>query len=144
MKRTYKPQSTDEIADRARTTPTTARKHLRQLEKSGFVETVSSEGRAATLYQRSNESLVLEQAHDILDQAGREELVTGIAEMQDEIRDYRARFNIESPEDAVLLDADIDPSTLRDWQTTRRNLGFTKVALALMEAETTVQTTQTA
>lgn len=144
MRRTYEPQSADEIANRARTTPTTARKHLRQLEKSGFVEIVSSEGRAAALYQRSNESLVLEQAHDILDQAGREELVTGITEMQDEIRDYRAKFNIESPEDAALRDVDIDPSTLQDWQTTRRNLGFAKVALALTEAETTVQTTQTA
>lgn len=144
IKRTYEPQSADEIADRARTTPTTARKHLRQLEESGFVEIVSSEGRAAALYQRSNESLVLEQAHNILDQAGREELITTVTEMQDKIRDYRAKFNIESPEDAALRNTNIDPSTLQDWQTTRRNLGFAKVALALAEAENTVQTTQTA
>jgi ribosomal protein S25 len=144
MKRTYKPQSADEIADRARTTSTTARKHLRQLEESGFVEMVSSEGRAAALYQRSNESLVLEQAHDILDRAGREELVTRITEMHDEIRGYRATFDVESPEDAALLDADIDRSILQDWQTTRRNLGFAKVALALAEAETAIQTTQIA
>jgi predicted ArsR family transcriptional regulator len=144
MKRTYEPQSADEVADRARTTPTTARKHLRQLEESGFVEIVSRERREAALYQRSNESLVLEQAHDILDHVGREELVSRITEMNDKIHEYRAELSVESPEDAALMDADIDQSTLHDWETTRRNLGFAKVALALMEAETSVQTTSTA
>lgn len=144
MKRTYEPQSADEIADRARTTPTTARKHLRQLEESGFVETVSTEERDAALYRRSNESLVLEQAHDILDQVGTDELVTSITEMHDEIHEYRAALDVESPEDAALQGTDIDRSTLRDWQTTRRNLGFAKVALALMEAEGAVREPSTA
>jgi DNA-binding transcriptional ArsR family regulator len=132
MKRMYELQSADEISDRARITPTTARKHLRQLEESGLVEVVSSEGQEATLYKRSDESLVLEQVHDILDHIGREELISRITEMHDDIHGYRVELGVESPEDAALMGADIDQSTLHDWQTTRRNLGFAKVALALM------------
>lgn len=144
MKRTYESRSANEIATRARTTPTTARKHLQQLDESGFVETVSEPQRDATLYRRSSESLVLEQARDILDRADDETLLTRIGEMQDDIRAYREKSGVDSPEDAALLDADVDRSTLRDWRTTRRNLGFAKVALALSEAEAAVRTTPTA
>lgn len=142
MKRTYDPQSADEIASRARTTPTTARKHLRQLAESGFVETTSNPERDATLYRRSNESLVLEQARDLLEEVDSDDLVARIAAMQADIRTYREELGVDSPEDAVLRDADVDQETLRDWQTTRRNLGFAKVALALSEAEAAIQTTR--
>jgi DNA-binding MarR family transcriptional regulator len=143
MKRTYEPQSAAEIADRASTTPTTARKHLHQLNESGFVD-IESGGRDASAYRRSNESTVLEQAHNILDRVGTEELIVRITEMNDDLRAYRAEAGVESPEDAALQDIDIGRATLSDWQTTRRNLGFAKVALALSEAEITVQTTQSA
>lgn len=143
MKRVYDAQSAAEIADRARTTPTTARKHLQQLAKSGFVEVTSESGRDATLYRRSSESLVLEQARDILAETDTETLVARINEMQAEIDTYREEFAVESPEDTALRDVDIDPETLRDWQTTRRNLGIAKAALAFSEAEDAVQVTQT-
>lgn len=143
MKRTYEPQSATETADRAQTTPTTARKHLKQLVDSGFVEQTSTPHQEATLYRRSNESLVLEQARNILDEVGTDELVSRIAAMQADVRTYREQFDAESPEDAVLEDRGLDRETLRDWQTTRRNLGIAKAALALDEAEETVRTTQT-
>lgn len=139
MTRTYEPQSADEIASRTSTTPTTARKHLRQLVESGFVGTVTREKRDATLYRRTNESLVLEQARDMLNRVGSEELLTRITEMRGEIRTYREEHGVDSPEDAVLLDADTDRATLREWETTRRNLAFAKVALALAEADTAVR-----
>lgn len=139
MKRTYEPQSANEIAARACTTPPTARKHLRQLEESGFVGAVAREKRDATLYRRTNESLVLEQARDILNRVGSEELLTRITETREEIQTYREELGVDSPEDAALLNADADQETLREWQTTRRNLAFAKVALALAEADTAVR-----
>ena len=138
-RRTYDPESAAEIAERARTTPTTARKHLRQLAESGFVEGVAVPDRDGTLYRRATESVVLEQARDVLDEVGRDDLVRRISEMRSAIDGYREEFGADSPEDAALEDADVDPQTLRDWQTTRRNLDVAKVALALAEAEETVQ-----
>lgn len=135
MKRTYEAQSADEIAVRALTTPTTARKHLQQLADSGFVEITSSPDRDATLYRRSNESLILERARDIIDEMDTDTVVDRIGEMQSDINRYREEYGVESPEDAAIRGADVDHETLRDWQTTRRNLGITRAALALIEAE---------
>lgn len=138
-KRLYDPTPVQEIADRARTTEKTARKHLRQLAESGFVEETASPERNGTLYRRSPESLVLEQAHDMLEEMDSVALVSHISEMQAELRDYRAEADAESPEDAVLQEAELDAATLTEWQTTRRNLGFARVALALSEAEDAVR-----
>ena len=139
MKRTYEPQPVAEVAERARTTPTTARKHLEQLVESGYVEATATPEREGTLYRRSNESLVLEQARDLLAEADTQTLVARIAEMQAEVGSYRDATGAESPEDAVLSAADVDRATLRQWQTTRRNLGIARAALALSEARKTVQ-----
>lgn len=139
MKRTYEPRSAPEIAERARTTPTTARTHLNQLSEDGFVETTVAG--QATHYQRSPASLVLEQAHDILDEVDRDTLVDRIAGMREEIDSYRETFDAESPEDAVIDDGAIDRETVREWRTTRRNLDLAKAALAISEAEDTVGTT---
>lgn len=143
MKRTYEPESADEVAERALTTPTTARKHLKQLAESGFVEETSVPEREATLYRRSTESLILEQARDILDEVDMDTLVSRINEMQREISNYRAEFDAESPEDLVLAETEIDQDALRSWQTTRRNLDIAKAALALGNAESTIELAQT-
>lgn len=141
MKRTYEPQSADQIASRALTTPTTVRKHLEVLVEDGFVTATSEPGRSATLYRRSSESLVLEQARDILSEMGKEELASRINELQAEIKRYRDETGVDSPEDVALEDVEIDRGTLREWQTTRRNLDIAKAALAIGQAEDSVQTT---
>jgi hypothetical protein len=58
--------------------------------------------------------------------------------MQACIHAYREEFGAESPEDAALQGQTIDEETLTDWQRTRRNLGFARVALALSEAKNTI------
>lgn len=141
MKRTYEPQSADETATRALTTPTTARKHLQQLADSGVVKPTAEPGRDATLYRRSKESLILEQARDILDEMDAETLATRIGEIQSQINEYRAEFGVDSPEEAAVRGVDIDQQTLREWQTTRRNLGIARAALAVSEAEETYYAT---
>ena len=142
MKRTYEPQPVSEIAERARTSENTARKHLGQLEDDGFVvETASPDTRGAC-YKRSNESLVLEQANRIRSEVDVTTLAMRVAEMQQTVRAYREEFNADSPEDAVLSDSGIDSETLQAWQTTRRNLNFARVALAVSNAEQDLRSSQ--
>lgn len=120
MKRTYDPQAANEIASRALTTPITARKHLGLLLEDGFVTATSEPGRSATLYRRSAESLVLEQARDILRKLDTEELADRITGLQAEVREYRADIGADSLEDAVLEDVEVDRETFQTWRTTRR------------------------
>src|SRR6056297_2823183 len=98
---TYSPASADEVATDARTTPKTARKHLNALADEGFVETTPGE-QGGTLYHRSPESLVVEQAADILDNVSTDELVTRIQEMREQLSEYRAEFGVDSPEELAV------------------------------------------
>jgi DNA-binding IscR family transcriptional regulator len=143
---TYSPVSADTVAEHARTSPKTARKHLNALADEGFVATTTGD-HGGTSYHRSPESLVVEQAADILDHVSTDELVTRIDEMRDRLTEYRTEYGVDSPEalavdqtNHLLSEADtkqseIDAETLRDWQTTRRNLAFANAALSITNAE---------
>lgn len=143
---TYSPVSADTVATDARTSPKTARKHLNALTNEGFVVSAAGE-HGGTTYRRSPESLVVEQAADILEHVSTDELVTRIAEMREQIHDYRAEYGVDSPEELTIERtnqtlsetnsgrADIDAETLQDWQTTRRNLAFANAALSIANAE---------
>jgi len=109
MAHTYKPQSVGDIADRARTSEETARKHLRSLADNGFVEETDNPGRSDALYRRSPKSLILEQARDILDGVDSNTLVVRISEMESDIRSYREKYDVDVPEHAY-----IDEKTLTD------------------------------
>lgn len=138
MSHTYEPESVGAIAERARTSEETARKHLRHLTEDGFVKGTSTREQIDPLYRRSPESLILEEACGIRDEVDSETLVERVSEMQERMREYREESGAESPEDTAIRDRDIDAETLQDWQTTRRNLVFARVALALNEAEDTI------
>lgn len=142
LKRTYDPQPVSEIATRARTSENTVRKHLSHLEDDGFVVETASPDTRGTCYKRSSESLVLEQANRIRAEVDTTSLATRVAEMQQTVRAYREEFDTDSPEDAVLSDTEIDGETLQAWQTTRRNLNFAKVALAVSNAEQDLHASQ--
>jgi len=142
IKRTYEPQPVSQIADRARTSENTARKHLDQLEADGFVVETAISGTRGACYKRSNESLLVEQANRIRSTVDATTLAGRVAAMQQTVRDYREEFNADSPEDAILSDREIDAKTLQSWQTTRRNLNFARVALVMSNAEQDLQTSQ--
>ncbi|WP_458190578.1 DUF7342 family protein [Haladaptatus sp. NG-WS-4] len=142
MQRTYDPQPVRTIAERARTSENTARKHLRHLTEDEYVVETAAPETSGALYKRSNESLVLERANRILSEVDSSTLVTRVAEMQETVRSYREEYDADSPADAVVSDAETDRATLQEWQTTRRNLGFAKVALAVSTAEQDLQSTQ--
>ena len=143
---TYSPVSADTVAEDARTSPKTARKYLNTLADEGFVVTTTGE-HGGTTYRRSPESLVVEQAADILERVSTDELVTRIAEMRDQLNDYRAEYGVDSPEELTIEQtnqtlsetdsgpSEIDAATLQNWQTTRRNLAFANAALSIANAE---------
>ncbi|MFC6940760.1 transcriptional regulator [Salinirubellus sp. GCM10025818] len=146
ISREYSPRSAERVAADARTSPKTARKHLNALAEEGFVAT-STGDRGGTHYRRSPESLVMEQATDILSHVSVDELVTRIAAMRETISEFQTEYGVESPEELIVEQANqtlsgasenergIDPDTLQEWQTTRRNLAFANAALSIANAE---------
>lgn len=140
----YEPTSAAAVAEDARTSPKTARKHLGALANEGYVATEPGEN-GATLFRRSPESLVVEQAADLLERLSVDELAARVDAMRERIAELRAEHGVESPEELAVDrtnrvlsgdDADgIDDEALRDWQTTRRNLAFANAALSVAHAE---------
>ena len=151
ISRTYTPTDADTLADEACTSPKTARKHLNTLADDGFVATETG-ANGATLYRRSAESLVVEQAGDILSQVSTEDLRERIAEMREQLTDFQREYGVESPEELAidrtneLLDesgdggGEPDDETIREWKTTRRNLAFANAALSIANARRFVET----
>ncbi|SEM04527.1 DUF7342 family protein [Haloferax larsenii] len=143
---TYIPVSAGTVAENARTSPKTARKHLNTLAEEGFVVTATGEN-GGTVYRRSPESLVVEQAADILEHVSTDELVTRIGEMRDQLNNYQAKYGVDSPEELTIQQTnqtlaerdseqgEINAETIREWQTTRRNLAFANAALSIANAE---------
>jgi predicted ArsR family transcriptional regulator len=146
ISRAYTPVTADAVADTARTSPKTARKHLNALADAGYVATDTGD-HGATTYRRSPQSLVVEQAADIREHVSTDELVARISEMRERISDFQAEYGVESPEELLvertnqtLSEAatgreDLDPETIREWQTMRRNLAFANAALSIANAE---------
>ena len=140
VRRTYDPESAGSIAERARVSPTTARKHLRTLVDAGEVSTTQDGG--TTLYRRSETAIVTEHAQTLLDERTPEEITSGIAEMKATIREWRREYDVESPEEFArtlnIADADSEhAAVLTEWRTTRRNLALAEAALAIEEASRT-------
>lgn len=137
VRHTYDPQSAAEIADRARVSPTTARKHLRTLVDAGAVVT-EDEGRT-TRYRRSETAIVTEHAQTLLAEQTPEDIATRIADMKATMREWREEHGVESPEEFTreldVTDADSEHGgLLREWQTTRRNVALAEAALAIADA----------
>ncbi|QUO48552.1 DUF7342 family protein [Halorubrum ruber] len=142
----YDPVSAETVAEEARTAPKTARKHLNALATEGFVETENGD-HGGTLYRRSPESLVVEQAAEILERVSTDDLVARIREMRTRLGEFQSEYGVESPEELTVDQTnhalaasesesdDPDPETIREWKTLRRNLAFANAALAVGNAE---------
>jgi len=146
IRRAYEPTSAAKIADRARVSPTTARKHLRTLENAGEV-TTSQDGQT-TQYRRSETAIVTEHAQSLLAEQSPGEIASGIADMKAQIQAWREEHDVDSPEEfargLTVDDADSDHGALlTEWQTTRRNLALAQAALAIGEATHTGHLTAT-
>ena len=67
--------------------------------------------------------------------------------MREQLTEYQSKFGVDSPE-ALAIDQtnqaltgsgsqqdEIDPETIREWKTLRRNLAFANAALSIGNAE---------
>jgi len=113
ISRVYTAIDAQTVADRAATSPKTARKHLATLADDGFITTVTGPN-GATLYRQSAESLVVEQTADILSQVSTEELQEQISEMRDQIAAFRQEYGVESPAESTVdrTNCSPDPNAL--------------------------------
>jgi predicted ArsR family transcriptional regulator len=134
MKRTYEPQSVATIAERAMTSETTARKHLHILAEDGFVEPATPSDARGTWYRRAPRSVVLERAQQLLDAVDVETLSARVTELRETVQEFEAETGAESPRAAAIADTALDPATMTDWRTARRNLKLARAALALADA----------
>lgn len=146
VRRTYDPESAAEIADRARVSATTARKHLRTLVDAGEV-TTSQDGQT-TRYRRSETAIVTEHSQSLLTEQSPAEIASGIADMKAKIQGWREEYDVDSPEEFAreldVNDADSEHgAALTEWQTTRRNLALAQAALAIGEASQSGHLTDT-
>lgn len=123
-----------ELADRARVSEPTARKHLESLVESGHASSTALGG--ATRYRRNPDQRRLERVRQLADEHTQGELESAIREMKTRIRSYEDEYGATSPEELV---ADLDPDdedgwdAVSRWKTTRRNLAFARTALAYAE-----------
>lgn len=151
---TYEPASAEEVAEDALTSPKTARKHLETLVSDGFVTAVAGET-GGTRYRRSLDSLILEQAADLLSELSVAELEARTSEMRQTLQEFQETYDAQSPDElSVGLSNDAlgsnetpgetsdrpepDPSTLTEWRTTRRNLALANAALSIANARKVV------
>ena len=134
LERTTEWQSAGEIADRARVSEPTARKHLTALADSGHAST--SEAGAGTRFKRNPDQRRLERVQHLADEHSRAELERAVREMKTRIRGFEDEYEATSPEELVeTLEPDDEAGwdDLSRWKTTRRNLAFAKTALSFKE-----------
>lgn len=131
---THEYQSATVIADRARVSTPTARKHLESLVRSGYA--VAKEGRPRE-YTRNPDQRRFERIQQIADRYTQDELMAEIRDMKQRLTDLHQEYDAASPEALVMqLDAADEEGwqTVRTWRTTKRDLALAEAALAFMTA----------
>lgn len=134
LRSTTTPQYAREIAERARVSEPTARKHLETLSETGFAETVAT-GRG-TRYKRSRQTVAMQRISDIHRELSREELTAGIKDLRTRIREYQEEYDVADPDDlAYQLESDADEGwdAVSAWRTAENDLEVAKAALALYD-----------
>lgn len=131
---TTDPQYAGELAERARVSEPTARKHLRALAEAGFATGVET-GRG-TRYKRSRQTVAMRRISDLHARLSREELVAGIKRLRGEVRSYQEEYDATDPDDLALQTESDDGdawAAVRDWRALNRSLDVAQAALALYD-----------
>lgn len=131
---THEYQSAPVIADRARVSTPTARKHLESLARSGYV--VAREGRPSE-YTRNPDQRRFERIQQLADRYTQDELTAEIRQLKQRLSDYREKYDTASPSALVTqLDADDEEGwqAVRTWRTSKRDLALAEAALTFMAA----------
>jgi DNA-binding transcriptional ArsR family regulator len=130
---TTEPQTATEIADRARVSEPTARKHLSALGKTGRVKTIAADD--ATRYMRAPQMLAMRRIGDIHREHTKDEIRQAIHDLKEERRTYQDRHNVGDIDELTL---ELEPSDggwadLARWQQVEQNLQIARAALALYD-----------
>ncbi|ELY48941.1 DUF7342 family protein [Natronolimnohabitans innermongolicus] len=134
LSRTTDWQSASEIAERARVSEPTARKHLMALAETG--RAAMSDTGNGTRFKRDPDRRRLERIQQLADEHSRAELERAVREMKARVREFEDEYDATSPDELVdRLEPDDEAgwNILSRWRTTRRNLAFAKTALSFAE-----------
>lgn len=130
---TTEPEFAKEIAERARVSEPTARKHLSTLVEAGQAETVTAE--QGTRYKRSAQAVAMRRIAEIHREYSKRELTDAIESLRDQIASLREEFDANDPDDlAFELESDDEGwQAVARWRTLETNLDVAKAALALYD-----------
>lgn len=121
------------IAERARVSEPSARKHLKTLADAGLADTDRTG--QGTRFKRSRESVAMARIGELHSELSRDELVSGIRDLKSRIRSYRDRYDVTDPDDLAL---ELDPgddgwAVIPEWRALEADLDLAQAALALYD-----------
>ena len=121
------------IAERARVSEPSARKHLRTLADSGLAET--DDTGQGTRYKRSRQTVAMSRIRELHAELTREELIEGIRDLKAKVKDYQETYDATDPDDLALeLEADDDGwAAISRWRGLEENLKVAQAALSLYD-----------
>lgn len=131
---TTEPGYAKDLAERARVSEPTARKHLGILATAGVAETVET-GRG-TRYRRSRQTVAVQRISEIHASLSREELADGIRDLRERIRGYQDEYDATDPDDLALQlegEADAEWTAVTEWRGIEKDLRVAQAALALYD-----------
>ncbi|WP_311174091.1 winged helix-turn-helix domain-containing protein [Halobellus ordinarius] len=130
---TTEPQSAGEIADRARVSDPTARKHLAALAETGRVKTITTD--AGTRYMRAPQMLAMRRIADIHREHTKDEIRQAIQDLKEERREFQEQYDVVDVDELTL---ELEPGDdgwqdLTRWQQIEQNLEIAQAALTLYD-----------
>lgn len=130
---TTEPQSAGEIAERARVSEPTARKHLSALAETGRVKTITTE--SGTRYMRAPQMLAMRRIADIHREHTKDEIRQAIQDLKEERRDFQDQYDVADVDELTL---ELEPGDegwqdLTRWQQVEQNLEIAQAALTLYD-----------
>ncbi|RJT07077.1 winged helix-turn-helix domain-containing protein [Halococcus sp. IIIV-5B] len=134
LRSTTHPQYASQLAERARVSEPTARKHLEILAEAGLAETVTTGH--GTQYKRSPQTVAMQRIRDLHAQLSREELANGIRDLRERIHTHQEEYDATDPDDLALQFASTDDAewgVVAEWRALKRDLDVAQAALALYD-----------
>jgi hypothetical protein len=133
INRTTTPKSASDIADTALVSETKARTTLNKLADEGIVRSHQTD--SGKRYSRDPEWHLLKQIRKL---ASSETLVDQIQRIKQELTEYKSKYDVNSPEELLISDKELDQTELDDishWRTAERELSHLRAAYRFKEAK---------
>ncbi|MCH7661367.1 MAG: winged helix-turn-helix transcriptional regulator [Euryarchaeota archaeon] len=134
------PRTAGWIAEEADVSRNTARKHLDRLVETNELERVESGG--TVLYRPDELTRYFRQLRDLIENHDTDELAEGITAIKADIREWRSKYDVDSPDElrATIASADLDPKAERerrevanDWEHARHRIELVRDAIELYD-----------